>query len=408
MSGLSGLFLLSAAQTAAGQGFLSELPGPGWPGVTAAASNASWPSGHQPARLEAWPKTTEGLPAPCWKTTVVFDKANGWPGKCLNLFRVPEVGLAENCRMACWGDPRCAVWQFVNQTIPGQCWIGAGIQCDNRGNFVSSINVQGAQRLMHGEVRVLKSMVGVKVKNLFELGEYREGTQDLSIMRCKAWCYSIISCDFWQFSASKGCFIDAPMLSTQKGAFPQNVVSYPLTAADVTQDPDIIAGEYVQHYCPSQFEAPTGKISTRDIFYKPLSTDSESGVNWAAWIFGTLIVLLAIGAAAYYFLILRGSKRSVTRKASADEDPLMDPDEVFKAAPKYNNPGSGSYSQNPQSALPAQKPQGGIQMAARGSYPNTQAMANMPTQAYIPNGPYGQMPPQAQNRFPQPPGGRLM
>ena len=66
-------------------------------------------------------------------------------------------------------------------------------------------------------------------------------------MKPQAWCYSNIACQYWQFSQTGGCFVDAPMLSKT------HVVQYPLTTAALTTDAtDIIAGEYIHHYCPNQ------------------------------------------------------------------------------------------------------------------------------------------------------------
>ena len=89
----------------------------------------------------------------------------------------------------------------------------------------------------------------VKVKNLFHLGGIEETASDaLSIEQCKAWCYSNIVCQYWQFSQVEGCFVDAPMLS-------KRTVPYPLTTASLLENGDssnIIAGEYIHHYCPNR------------------------------------------------------------------------------------------------------------------------------------------------------------
>ncbi|CAK0849658.1 unnamed protein product, partial [Prorocentrum cordatum] len=220
------------AGTAAGSpGVLSDLPGPGFPGPTAEATNASWPSGHQPKRLEAWPSSfnaTSGKRTllPCWKVTPLHDTATGWPGKCLKLFHAEKIDKngVEVCKRVCTEEPRCPVWQYVNATssgplTPGQCWVGFGESCVSRGGESDSVIVEGAQRLMHGEVKVLMNLSGWKVNNLYHIDMSNEGNMDVSILRCKAWCYSSIHCEYWQYGPG-GCWVDAPWWTTSKGTYP--------------------------------------------------------------------------------------------------------------------------------------------------------------------------------------------
>jgi len=54
----------------------------------------------------------------------------------------------------------------------------------------------------------------------------------------QAWCYSNIACQYWQFSQTEGCLVDAPMLS-------KTLVPYPLTTSALSSGADahnIIAG----------------------------------------------------------------------------------------------------------------------------------------------------------------------
>merc|ERR1719198_213724 len=95
----SALLQVAGSQEAAADVF-AELPGPNFPGDTAAASNAAWPSGQQPARLAAWPKNSDGSLQTCWKTSVIHDTATGWPGKCLNL-ESTDAASEVDCRETC-------------------------------------------------------------------------------------------------------------------------------------------------------------------------------------------------------------------------------------------------------------------------------------------------------------------
>lgn len=105
----------------------------------------------------------------------------------------------------------------------------------------------------------------VKVRNLFQLEADASGVSALRIEQCKAngllfsqenspfgsffdpksqnfreaWCYSNIACQYWQFSQTEGCLVDAPMLS-------KTFVPYPLTTAALSSGTseahNIIAG----------------------------------------------------------------------------------------------------------------------------------------------------------------------
>ncbi|CAK0793939.1 unnamed protein product [Prorocentrum cordatum] len=219
-----------------------------------------WPSGHQPERHEAWPQRREssGRRAllPCWKTAVLADHGQGWPGACLDLFQAREVSDEQTCEALCLAEPRCPVWQFVNQTSPGQCWVGNGKSCAGRGGSLSTISVQGAQRIQHGDVRVLRNMSGWKVHGLLQLGDLSAHGGVSSVERCRRWCYSDIHCQYWQYGPG-GCWVDSPLFSTQHGMRNDNVVQYPLTTDGGATNRGYEAehmrwGEYIQHYCPPQ------------------------------------------------------------------------------------------------------------------------------------------------------------
>lgn len=187
-----------------------------------------------------------------------------------------------------------------------------------------SISVARAQRLMHGNVRVFKSLMGVKIENLYKLGNFKEGTQALSTQRCKDWCYSDIACDYWQFSQSDGCFVDAPMLSTLNGEQTSKPVQYPLTtdggmSVGTAEASSMIAGEYIQHFCPP-LQPPA--LKSDDDHKEP---KNSSGLRWL-WLGLVLAFLSLLACAAFvYFCFRRKMKlRGRTRAAAdGDEEPLM-------------------------------------------------------------------------------------
>eukprot|EP00442_Polarella_glacialis_P009833 CAMPEP_0115080148 /NCGR_PEP_ID=MMETSP0227-20121206/18516_1 /TAXON_ID=89957 /ORGANISM="Polarella glacialis, Strain CCMP 1383" /LENGTH=478 /DNA_ID=CAMNT_0002467757 /DNA_START=64 /DNA_END=1500 /DNA_ORIENTATION=+ len=333
MAKLSGavLLLVGATQVSAEPALVA---GSAWPlVVTALESNASWTQGHQPFRQEVWRKDAEGKPASCQKVTVLHDHALGWPGNCINLFQVKATSAASAeylCKKECEDDSRCAVWQWTTQLTPAQCWIGFGTDCDKRQGQADSVTVAAAQRLQHGDVHVLKTITGVLINNLYNMGKYQEGTQELSIERCRDWCYSDIGCAYWQYSTTNGCYVDAPMWTKEK-VTPQ----YPMTSSGLTvgtpEAESIIAGQFIQHECPRSL-APAPQVS--NIFYDPqtsLDGQKSTDSHWYVWTMLAVVLLGAVVGGLYYRFGLprQSTKRGdsmVARSAVNDEDQeqLMD------------------------------------------------------------------------------------
>eukprot|EP00933_Yihiella_yeosuensis_P035257 TRINITY_DN28783_c0_g1_i1.p1 TRINITY_DN28783_c0_g1~~TRINITY_DN28783_c0_g1_i1.p1 ORF type:complete len:482 (-),score=73.82 TRINITY_DN28783_c0_g1_i1:259-1704(-) len=364
MAKSSTFLLLLAATRADGTVVPTYMPGLNWPAATAAESDAAWPGlGHQPKRLEAWPQS---LPDPisgnsvdrCWKTNVLYDHARGWPGACLGLFHEKRAGSQDGCKLICHNDPRCSVWQWATQTDPGQCWMGFGTHCDKRGLHGQDpkLHVGGAQRIMHGDVRVLKPMVGSRIKNLHSMGLYSEGTQSLSISRCKAWCYSVISCEYWQYSTKDGCSVDAPWLTTEKDK-PAIQVSYPLTTADLTLAPDVIAGEYIQHYCPPR---PVTPVPATVLGAAAKDTTPVSN-TWMFILLGIAgaVLCTCLGLGCYFFSAKKSGSKKKGRNLSLEEEAILEPvhePHLTSARPlSPAGPGSPTFSSvRPQSPTSSQ------------------------------------------------------
>jgi len=217
-----------------------NVPSSAWPADSADGSNSAWPTGRQPASLEAWPKVAgQSTLAPCWKTTVIEDAALGWSGQCVGLQRSSGTSL-EICQNTCFLDPLCAVWQFSSFG----CWQGQGEQCDSRGG-TGLIPVSGAQRIAHGAVRVMKHLLGIQVENLRNLGIWQGGNTQDGVEHCKRYCYSDLRCQYWAYGMN-GCWVEDPTFKS---------VQYPLTSKGGATRTSavaatIIAGEFIQHYCP--------------------------------------------------------------------------------------------------------------------------------------------------------------
>eukprot|EP00435_Cladocopium_sp_Y103_P034036 s1336_g8.t1 len=248
----------------------------------------------------------------------------GWAGRCENLFQLDKLDSPGLCQKACVEDPRCPVWQF--RTDSRSCWVGFGIHCDRTvGSLMGrSYPPVDAQRLLHGTVYVVRQLVGVefefldaasevKVQNLFPMGQpgASQGSDALSIERCKAWCYSNIACQYWQFSQTEGCLVDAPMLS-------KTLVPYPLTTSALSSGADahnIIAGagrEYIHHYCPNRTTADVDdapSVFSHAPANLAVRRDQGAPRGWP-WVVVSLLLtlVLAVAGFAYYALIWKGRR----------------------------------------------------------------------------------------------------
>lgn len=339
------ILLLAGIQGAAGQvagtvpqEIPTELPSSSFPGATAAESNAAWPSGSQPKRLQAWPQTGMGTAnrtlMPCWKTTVLHDTLNDWPGLCMALQHAPDFPTEEECKRFCWDDARCPVWQYNNQTSPGQCWVGFGYRCALRRGHGDTISVQRAQRLMHGDVRVLKNFSGWKINGLYQIGSYAAGGDALSVQRCKAWCYSDIGCEYWQYSTSEGCFVDTPLWSTNQGEDPENQVKWPLTTdGGVTPDAAFEYGEYIQHYCPP-YNVPAPQdddVAT----HVTTPVHHDGGIMSSPWVWAMLALVSVLGVLfCLYNFMMQGQGEGKRGKRGARSQPEYEQDYDFQEEDK--------------------------------------------------------------------------
>jgi len=357
----------------------TERPGPGWPAATAAASNAAWPSGQQPMRLWSWPQTGAGTKDPvlhaCWKQTVLQDVSQGWPDVCLNLMNDPDRGTMPVCKATCMMEPRCPVWQFLN--VPGtgqgtgqQCWLGAGTDCDSStSNANLAVEVLGGQRLQHGEVMVLKNMSGPLVTNLYNLGPYTTGTEEQNIQRCRSWCYSLLTCQYWQYG-STGCWVDAPYLSSQKGMLPTRMVEYPLTTTGLSSVVTMGAGEYIVHYCPPAPPpaAPGSLPATGSVAASAASWTTSQGTppspadsgGSGVWIWGGIAVVLIIAGlvvAGYFSPVCSGQRKASKPRGSRQASESDDEDYDEADGPEDSRPlisddardGGGEAEQGPLS-----------------------------------------------------------
>lgn len=214
-----------------------------FPGATAELTQAAWGPGHgQPLGLECWPKQ----PQSCDKVEVLQDTQSGWPGLCMDLHHV-ALQSVETCEANCRRNVLCAVWQEVPRVgapAGGGCWQGVGTRCFSRDN-ADDVLPLAAQRLQHGQISLLADTSGYQVMNLFcPFGADYFSDTDTAVEECRRQCYSDILCTHWQYIESTGCWRESPRVSP--------VVDYPLIFgqnARRNHGLNIIAGEYIQHYC---------------------------------------------------------------------------------------------------------------------------------------------------------------
>jgi len=224
-------------------GCSTELPNTDFPGMDNEESHNAWPSGRQPENGDCWPKSDNGNFDSCYYKRILRDTdVRNWPGKCLGLHeKLVEYGMS--CMDDCYQDPLCAVWQ---EHPNGKCYQGVGEDCYNKRGSLGFVP-KGAQRVQHGEIRVLLDLYGIEVnglKRFFDQNYFND--REEGIAHCKELCYSNIRCQYWTFG-DDGCRAEEP---------PENKAPYPLTTSGISRTSgyakSVVAGQYIQHVCPQK------------------------------------------------------------------------------------------------------------------------------------------------------------
>jgi len=263
----------------------------------------------QPIGLVAWPQH-DGVPLPCWKVTAIHDSDLGWPGQCDGLEKKVEVD-AQSCGESCANDPMCQVWEFTAQS---ECYQGEGLHCQTSTGQLASV-IRRAQRLQHGAVRVLKDMKGWEVFNLRSLGSWNTGNESDGIEHCRAFCYSDISCQYWQYGEG-GCFVEDPR-DEMMGLFRSYVAQYPLTTdGGATRDSPFaqsaLAGEYIQHICPAHERAAANSGA---------GASSSNFVSlWLPWCLVAVVLLISVAVMALLCYRRGGSPACGSSDSESGED----------------------------------------------------------------------------------------
>lgn len=215
------------------------LPAATFPG---SSEMADWPSlGYQPQSLQCWP----GF---CDKVEYVDNApaSQSWIMTC-EIWEQTELHGGESCKERCHSEAGCSSFGISSHD---DCFLSNGFDCHAASAALASNQLpEVPQTVLRGDVRVLRSLGGVRVPGLemaFKVADYTGHTvQDASRM-CAQVCYSILACQYWQFNTDPvygGCWLQYEELS----------VRYPLHDGDLLlADPDWAFGEYIQHTCPPE------------------------------------------------------------------------------------------------------------------------------------------------------------
>jgi len=233
-----------------------EIPLAAFPAPTAMQSRKAWTGQQQPTNLQCWPRRPNGFPEPCshQHVTILEDTIDNWPGRCENMKMVTDLGRDETCKTRCYNSALCGVWSVENFTNPREltCWQALhGTNC-YKGQVPLPMR---AQRIMHGNVRVLMNTMQMLIKNLTKAFDVTDvgNNETLGGERCRFVCSSYLFCQYWQYSTKLGCWVEDPAAKE---------VAYPLVKdnwameTDTAEAKSVKAGQYIQHVCNVGLRVP--------------------------------------------------------------------------------------------------------------------------------------------------------
>lgn len=284
----------------------------GFPGSNAAATNAAFVGGEQPDALACWGTLGDDTPQTCWYHEVIDDTSSGWPGRCDEMTKVSDSNDQAACSLSCVDQPLCASWAVRD----GSCFHGIGDSC-----FSAQPSPVAAQRIMHGKVRVLMNLPLIQIYSLrtkFPAGFFVN--QSTAITECAKVCYSNILCQYWIFSEAHGCLVEEPQR--------HSTVQYPLTQSGLSRTSafahSVVAGEYIQHYCPTPGVVPAVAPAVQQAFELGASPSSalRRGTTRGAGLLGSgSAALLAMGSLGALALLASARLLSRQRASGVEERP---------------------------------------------------------------------------------------
>jgi len=246
----------------------TDVPTPAFPAADAEMSKMAWPVHMVPAKLGCWPKDYVGKKfMACPRVTVVEDTNTGWPGLCEGLKEV-VVPYQETCQSWCEKKASCSVWQEVQkenslEKVCYQTFWSPGVDCYTTRLFKNGTEDFGfkplrAQRLMRGEVRVLKKLSFVHIDGLKRVfNENYFAKQEDAVKACQTICYSDLGCQWWIYNRLQGCFVED--ISHQRLPVPMTTQTFRVFASEAAE---VLDGEYIQHQCK---EIPYSAVSSPEV-----------------------------------------------------------------------------------------------------------------------------------------------
>jgi hypothetical protein len=244
----------------------TEIPSFLFPAQSRQQTQEAWESGYQPTNLQCWPRKASGFPENCTskEVQILEDTENGWPGQCEGM-KLTDLDPGE-CQLRCFHNPLCAVWQTMPGTSGTRCFHGMfGTNCYR----TNGLQPYRAQRLMHGDFRVLANIAGIQIMGLQQAFEANVFTNLKDAENhCRMVCVSYLLCQYWQYSEVFGCWIEDVV---------KKRVAYPLVNDGVNLQTDsagaktVTAGEFIQHMCkkgphvPLPTDEPTMTVTTTTI-----------------------------------------------------------------------------------------------------------------------------------------------
>jgi hypothetical protein len=227
-----------------------------------------------------------------------------------------------------------------------KCYMGSGNQCWTEAEGDNAIgSVALAERLQHGQVRVLKDALTDQVLDglVQQFGEnvmvkQADNTEvamppEAQTENCRVICHSNVQCTFWQSyyrdgqSDNMGCWTEAPGADAAGAAGNGGFVQYPTTlTAYKAPAPDwmtgdtpgrITGGQYIQHFCPVPTlptRPPTTTTTTTTLAVPAdntgllTATPAPSGGFMNPWGYVLIVAGLLIGLGAVALLMMSQQK----------------------------------------------------------------------------------------------------
>jgi len=156
----------------------------------------------------------------------------------------------------------------------------------------------GAERIQHGDVQVVRQLIGIQNLRLRSLGVWQGGSEEVGVQACRHVCYSDPVCRYWTYSAT-GCSVEDPghqsaraskhwhhSSSSRESA---SSVSYGEQIEHKCQQPPVLLGSQplpdMQQMQPQQPQQPTVMLQSQPAQYlrQPQPGEPAAGTSETAF-----------------------------------------------------------------------------------------------------------------------------